>query len=119
MLNYLGPNIGQGPVTAGLPPATPGTMPDGVPGIPSTPPPVPGIQARGLGASPAALAGITNAPPGMVPDQGPPAPPEYATTTQEDGSVLLHIKNPDGSLGPVVKLIPPIKRADSQAPPPQ
>ena len=32
MLNYMGPNIGSAPVSAMLPPATPGTMPSGVPG---------------------------------------------------------------------------------------
>ncbi len=112
MLNYLGPDMGpQGPVTAGLPPAVPGTMPDGVPGIPSTPAPVPPIHLRGAPPPPAALAGILPmAPGGPGAPPAPPPPPEYGTTTQEDGSILLHIKNPDGSLGPVVKVIPPIKR---------
>jgi hypothetical protein len=47
------------------------------------------------------------------PAQEPPAPPDYGVVTQEDGSILLHIKYPDGTLGPVVKVIPPIKRPDA------
>ncbi len=115
MLNYLGPQLGgQGPVTAGLPPSVPGTMPDGVPGLPPTPSP---ISPQGAPASPDALAAIMNRPQGsMSPAPAePPPPPEYATTTQEDGSILLHLKNPDGTLGPVVKVIPPIKRPGDKA----
>lgn len=53
-------------------------------------------------ASPAIGGGL----PGMP---GTPNPDQYATTTQQDGSILLHLKLPDGSLGPVVKIIEPIK----------
>jgi hypothetical protein len=38
-----------------------------------------------------------------------PAGRQYDAVTQDDGSVLLHMKNPDGSRGPAVKIIPPIK----------
>lgn len=35
----------------------------------------------------------------------PPTPDQYEAVTQADGTVLLHLKNPDGSLGPAVKII--------------
>ena len=38
-----------------------------------------------------------------------PASQQYEVVNQEDGSMLLHVKNADGSLGPVVKIINPIK----------
>jgi hypothetical protein len=38
-----------------------------------------------------------------------PAGRQYEAVTQEDGSILLHMKNPDGSKGPAVKIINPIK----------
>jgi hypothetical protein len=124
MLNYLGPNIGpRGPIATQLPPATPGSMPGAVPHVASTPLPLPAarihpahaIHAHGAPPSAAALGAILSRP-GMVapPDQGPPPLPEYGTTTQEDGSILLHLQNPDGSKGPVVKVIPPIKRSGPQ-----
>ena len=121
MLNYLGPNIGPtGPVTNVLPPATPGTMPDGVPGLPTAPEPPPPIQLHGAPPPPSALAAIANRPsggPNAAPVPAPPPPPpDYGTTTQDDGSILLHIRNPDGSLGPVVKVIPPIKRPGDNKP---
>lgn len=111
--------MGSQPVSAMLPPAMPGTMPSGVPGAMLSPgplPPQPPIrpphvhQNHGTPHS-AAIAAILKhaapAPGGAPPP--PPPPPEYGTTTQIDGSVLLHLKMPDGSLGPVVKVIPPIK----------
>lgn len=115
MLNYLGPNIGPGPVTSMLPPVNPGTIPAGVPGAPQSPaplPPTPPIHMRGHhSAHPSALAAIMKAPSGPGAVTPPPAPLEYKAITQDDGSVLLHRLNPDGSLGPVVRLIPPIKVA--------
>ncbi len=36
---------------------------------------------------------------------GAPANPQYATETQADGTVLLRVKMPDGSMGPVVKIV--------------
>lgn len=117
MLNYLGPQIGAGgPIAAQLPPATPGTMPQSVPGVPpvNAPIPTPPLHAavHGRHVAPphaAALAAILRH---VATGGGMPAPPkpDYGTTTQGDGSILLYIKNPDGSLGPVVKLIPPLKK---------
>lgn len=118
MLNYISPVIGSQPVSAMLPPAVPGTMPSAVPGVmpsPSPLPPQPPIkpphihQNHGTPHSAAIAAILKHAAsaPGVAPS--PPPPPEYGTTTQEDGSILLHLKGPDGSLGPVVKVIPPIK----------
>jgi hypothetical protein len=121
MLNYLGPNIGPGgPIAQQLPQATPGTMPQGVPGVPPTNAPIPtppihpapsphAVHGRHP-AAPAALAAILHH---AVTGNGvniPPKPPEYGTITQSDGSIALHLKNPDGSMGPIVKIIPPIKR---------
>lgn len=113
MLNYLGPELGgRGPVVAGLPESVPGTMPDGVPGLPPTPSPI----APRAEPSPDAMAAISaRAPNPMAAPPAPPPPPEYAAVTQEDGSILLHIKNADGSLGPAVKVIPPIKRPGDKA----
>ena len=117
MLNYMGPLQGSQPVTAGLPPATPGTMPSGVPGavpnpapLPAGPPPHPAPAIHGPSAPHAnALAAILKHAAGA--GGTPPAPPhpDYVAQTQDDGSVLLHIKLPNGGLGPVVKVIPKIK----------
>lgn len=124
MLSYLGPNGPSGPLASALPAAMPGSMPDAVPGIPSAnqpPPPMPPIHAapstpihnKGNGHTPAsALAAI------MRHAQNPggplaPTPPraQYKAVTQADGSVLLHRMNPNGSPGPVVKVIPAIKES--------
>lgn len=114
MLNYLGPQIGQGPIASQLPPATPGTMPQGVPGIAANPPPIPpGVfhHPSAHGASPAphhVLAAILkHAASGG--GEAPPPLPEYGTETQADGSILLHVKGPNGERGPVVKVIPALK----------
>lgn len=121
MLNYLGPSIGaNGPIATQLPAATPGTIPDGVPGVPSNvPPPSPRIHlhhaAQPAGPPPAhALAAILRHAHAAGQESMKPKPPEYATTTQSDGSILLHAKNHDGSKGPVVKVINAIKRADDK-----
>ena len=47
----------------------------------------------------------------MLPGLMPPGSelPNYDNETQEDGSILLYSRNPDGSRGPVVKIVPPIK----------
>jgi hypothetical protein len=123
MLNYVGPLQGSQPVAAGLPPSTPGTMPSGVPGatpspapIPAGPPmrPAPGIHgpsaphANALAAILKHAAGAGGTPPA-------PPHPEYQTVTQEDGSILLHVKLPNGGLGPVVKVLPPIKSGGPKA----
>ena len=141
MLNYLGPNVGgQGPVADTLPKGVPGTMPGGIPGAggpsPQVPPPPHPHADHGGGAphhgggahhpaalhgsappNPAILAAILHGATGgaMGQDIKPPALPQYVTTTQTDGSILLHVKNADGTPGPVVKLIPPVKRGGGEA----
>lgn len=87
------------------------TMPGAVPGFPpqgpASPTPMPGgPPVAPMGAAP---------PMGMDPAAGmeDPASVLYAAVTQQDGSVLLHRKNPDGSLGPAVKIIPPFKSSKS------
>jgi len=111
MLNYVGPNIGPAPVSAMLPPATPGTIPSGVPGATPAPAPLPNTPViHGPAAPPPAALGAilrqSGGPPGAAP-QAPP--PQYQAVTQLDGSILLHIKLPDGTLGPIVKVLPPLK----------
>ena len=115
MLNYLGPNIGPAPVTAGLPPAVPGTIPAAVPGVsPSLPPPMnPIMPARPMSISPALAGAINPAGPGTPPppsdQEQDPADLQYEPLTQQDGSVVLFLKNADGSRGPAVKIVPPPK----------
>jgi hypothetical protein len=46
----------------------------------------------------------------MIPKPPGPEDDNYVVETQADGSLALHIKQPDGSVGPVVKVIPPIAR---------
>jgi len=114
MLNYIGPNLGASPAAAMIIPGMPVTMPAGIPGVGPTPallPPMPPIHGAAP-PPPSALAAILRKPGGPpgVP-QPPPPPPEYVTTTQPDGSILLRIKLPDGTVGPIVKILPPIKHA--------
>lgn len=91
-----GPAAGGPPMLPQMPPGGPGGRPP-LPGLGGPPPMLP----PGAGMPPGAIAG---APPAFLPP-GPPAPPEYGTETQEDGSVLLFVKNPDGSRGPVRKIV--------------
>lgn len=121
MLNYMGPPVGaQGPIAAQLPPATPGTMPAGINGVAPAPapvPPTPAIHARSSGGhAPAhALAAIIkHAQQGGSLTHTPP-PPDYHAVTQSDGSILLHLKGPNGELGPIQKVIPPIKQKTAPA----
>lgn len=109
MLNYMGPNIGSAPVTAGLPPAAPGTMPAAIPGAP---PAISGLgpinAPRPMALSPAMAGAINPAGPGAPPppqEDNDPASIQYDNITQEDGSVVMFIKKPDGSRGPAVKII--------------
>jgi hypothetical protein len=108
MLNYLGAT-----------PAPGLSMPSGMPGsgAPSDPMASPGA-ASALGGPPSPVppapspfgggggGGMSGFPPIGMTD---PAGRQYEAVTQDDGSVLLHMKNPDGSRGPAVKIIPPIK----------
>lgn len=110
MLNYLGAAPSPG-----------NTMPAGMPGsgTPSDPMLSPGAAAGAAAGPPPPPMGPMGGPPGGAPPMGPmgmppvgmtdPAGRQYKAVTQEDGSVLLHLQNPDGSLGPAVKIIPPIK----------
>jgi len=103
------------------------TMPEAVPGGPSpaggggglplppgplvgNPPPVAGPQPFG-GVPQMPGAGMASPFGGMA---GPidPSGMKYDTETQADGTILLYIKNPDGSRGPAVKIVPnPVKGA--------
>lgn len=90
------PPADSGPVGAPIPPAPPGMPPGPPPGPPGMPPGMP--------------PGATGMPPAPYPlPMGPPDPAsiKYATETQQDGSVLLRVVNPDGTPGPVIKVIPP------------
>ena len=126
MLNYLG----NGSMPAGVPGAPtnpltsrvgalPPTLSGPGPGAPS-PAPVPPLHP----AAAAALSALHGAIRGMpVPGVNPRTPPQpgtysppapephpsdhrYTTTTQSDGSLLLHLLLPGGKIGPVVKVIP-------------
>lgn len=75
--------------------------------------PAPTLPPGGNGSAP-----DTNAPgQGMPgPPGGAPMPhPQYLTVTQQDGSVLMFMKNPDGTRGPAVKIISPPKRGLNRA----
>lgn len=83
------------------------------------------LPAGGAGSMPAAVPGAGQlAPmgptpampmaaqvPGMMPPEmgGSPADQQYIAVTQEDGSILLHMRKADGSLGPAVKIVNAIK----------
>lgn len=71
------------------------------------------------GGIPSPMAGTIM--PSMNPGLPIPPPPgfaddlsmaKYEAVTQSDGSVLLHMKNPDGSLGPAIKIISPPKSSN-------
>lgn len=108
MLNYLGAAPGPGV-----------TMPGGMPGSGAPTDPMLSPQAAFGGGGAPAPAGPPPPPPAMggsggmfgMPAAGmvDPAGRQYEALTQEDGSVLLHLKNPDGTRGPAVKIVPPIK----------
>lgn len=63
----------------------------------TTPAQVPGMASPMAGPVPAPMF------PAMPLD---PASVQYDTETQSDGTILLRVKNPDGSLGPVVQHLP-------------
>lgn len=78
-----------------------GSMPAAVPGmgqLSAMPGPLPAVPQGGQI-------------PGMLPPEmtGQPADQQYVAVTQEDGTILLHMKRPDGSLGPAVKIVNAIK----------
>lgn len=101
MLNYLGANPAPGlTMPGGMPgsggPADPMSSPAAAAPSPMGPPPP--DMGGGMGPMGFPSVGMTD-----------PAGRQYDAVTQDDGSVLLHMKNPDGSRGPAVKIIPPIK----------
>jgi hypothetical protein len=105
MLNYLGANPAPGlTMPGGMPgsggPADPMSSPAAAAPSPMGPPPpdMGGGMGGGMGPMGFPSVGMTD-----------PAGRQYDAVTQDDGSVLLHMKNPDGSRGPAVKIIPPIK----------
>jgi hypothetical protein len=89
--------------------ATPGTMPAAVPGA--------GPSSLGQPLSPLSgpAAPSQLPPPGAIPGNPSMLPPpifapgpadqKYEAVTQIDGSILLHLKNPDGSLGPAIQIV--------------
>lgn len=92
--------------------AQPGTMPAAVPGaLPSSLGPLPPLGGGGGGnmgvpSQPLPAGAIPGAPSPFLPPAAPgPDSMKYEAVTQADGSILLHLKNPDGSLGPAVKII--------------
>lgn len=114
MLNYLGAQPGPGITMPGgmpgaggptdpmlSPAAAAGALGGGMPPIPSAPPPAAMPMPPGGIPMPGQPAGG----PGMLDAAGR----QYLTETQQDGSILLFLKNPDGSKGPAVKIITPPK----------
>jgi len=92
------PNLVPGPTD--LPGAV--SPPVGSPGAtPMFGPPPPG--GPGLGPGPVMGGGA----PGGMPFGGvdDPSSRQYVAKTQSDGTVLLHVKLPNGELGPAVKII--------------
>lgn len=70
-------------------------MPGAVPGLGGAAPAMPMPMAP-IGAPPAF---------GGMPGPQDPSSQQYIAVTQSDGSILLHLKNPDGSPGPAIKII--------------
>lgn len=78
------------------------------------------------GSLPASTTGQVTAPDAPMPVSSPmagplmpgplaPVDPDYMVERQEDGTLLIRIKNPDGTPGVVVKHMPPIKQAGAPA----
>jgi len=83
-------------------------------GPPSLPSAVPGGMGMAMSPAPATspLSSAISPAPGSVPTPQPPPGPadmEYIAVTQSDGTVLLHVKNPDGTPGPAVKIVNAVK----------
>jgi hypothetical protein len=116
MLNYMGAVPG--------PDGTP-TMPEGVPGVggPGDPTLTPGQSGGGFPAIPEGPAGPPMAPTPQAPPPAPTAAPSgaggppagYGVVTGPDGktylfkqqadfSMIFYMQNPDGSVGPAVKI---------------
>lgn len=94
----------------------PGSAGGGMAGMPAAVPGLGGASPMLGGGQPAAPIGAPAF--GGMPGPQDPASAQYVAVTQSDGSILLHIKNPDGSAGPAVKIINPIKPRQQAAAPP-
>lgn len=91
-----------------MPMAVPGAQPPGPTGDLALVLPPPGS----LGAPPQQGAPVTSRMGGMPmfpPMDVDPAAMEYHTETQDDGSILLRMKNPDGTPGRVLEVLRPPK----------
>ena len=111
LLNYMGAPVGgQGPIAGTLPSGPQGTMPAGIPGVQPTPQPPPPIQIGRPALPPHMQGAIAHHP---APPMGAPPKENYIAVTQDDGSILLHLKLPSGLPGPVVRLIPPVRHPNS------
>ena len=84
------------PNLMGPAPGAPVAMPGAVP------PPIGGPGGPQMGPTPFGAGMLGGMPGGGAPD---PAAAQYVAKTQSDGTVLLHIKLPNGELGPAVKII--------------
>lgn len=71
-------------------------MPMGVGGGGMPPPQMPGLMSSPMG-------GVSM----PAPQPMDPASMQYDTETQMDGTVLLRVKGPDGSKGPVIQIVKP------------
>lgn len=80
----------------------PTSMPGASPGPVGGPGALPMMGAMPPGASPMPGAGPMGMPFGGMDD---PSSRQYVAKTQADGTVLLHVKLPNGELGPAVKII--------------
>lgn len=105
MFNYLGSGVGPGTMPAAVPGA--GQLADTMGAIKGRAPVPPNIAQAMQPAHGAPPIGAGLMPPAPSPDD--PSSMKYAAVTQQDGTVLLHIQNPDGSLGPAVKIINAVK----------
>lgn len=81
------------------------SMPEAVPGSGGLSDP---LQTSGPAMSPMMGLDLGGQPSAMSPLNQPMDQDQYDAETQEDGSVLLRVRRADGTLGPVVKIIPPI-----------
>lgn len=89
--------------------------PGGLGSAPSMPGALPGLGRPGTVMPPGAMPMMpAGGPPGLpsfggMPSPDDPAAAQYVAVTQSDGSILLHMKLPDGTTGPAVKIINAIK----------
>ena len=70
----------------------------------------------GAGAPPISSPLAGPVPSSMFPMPSDPSAMQYLSETQDDGSVLLRIKKPDGTPGRVVKIVPAPVKAGAPGP---